>query len=177
MLYEENEDMLCNSSRMEPTPEGIDYTFSQEDLTTEPVTLNEFKNYADIDFATDDQNLNWFIRSAREQAEEYCQRSFILRTVTFTAFKCPKNYPLNFGKIGTITTSGFTNFGDMLIEGGEKISVSFRTDVTGINENWDIKLAIMSQALNLYLKRDDANIGFTNEFKIKLQKYRNTPSL
>ena len=177
MLYEENEDLIGYDPIENYTPEGISYSFSQEDLTTEPVTVLEFKNYADIDFATDDNNLGLFIRSAREQAEEYCQRSFILRTVTFRALKCPTKWPLNFGPVGTVTTSGFTNFGDILIEGGNKITVVFRTAPF---VNYDIKVAIMAQALYLYLNRErfsEIPGSYNDVFVSKLKKYRNVATI
>lgn len=153
---------------------GIRYLFTDETSYVEPVTLEEMKQYGYIDFATDDTLLGThFIKSARQQSEKYLQKSLGIRTVRFTALECPDKQKLMWGPIAP--DQDLFN-GDILIDGGFDIDVSYTTDASLVNE--DIKGAIMSQAFYLYQNRDrfrqDSSIvNIHDSFKEKLNPYRN----
>lgn len=132
-------------------PDGVQYTVIT-DLDEEPVTLEFFKLHARIDFDTDDSLCEAYIKAARIELEEWSQLSFGVKTIGLTAFTLPKKYKLMYGKVDTVTTSGFTNIGDILIEGGRDIDIEFTTKdwVTDL-----IRIAICRYASGLYINREN----------------------
>lgn len=171
--YDKNEDYI---EPVKPkTLRGISYTIISEASFVEPVTVAEFKLYAFIDFATDDTEIASLIKSSRQQAERYLQKSLGVKTIQFKALECPENYHLLYGPVDTISTAGFTNFGDLLIDGGDKITVEYTTTAGAVNE--DIKEAIMAQAYYRYENRsrfmDQSIVNLQDAFKEKLKPYRN----
>ena len=62
---------------------------------TEPITINELKLYLKIDYTTDDTLLTELITAARQQAEEFCNRSFIAQTIDYyeTDYSSPVRLP------------------------------------------------------------------------------------
>src|SRR5690606_13496610 len=138
----------------------------------EPVTVEEFKQYAYIDFATDDTLISQIIKQARQQAETHLQKSLGVKTIQMTALECPDNFHVAHGPVAT--DARFS--GDILKEGGFDISITYVTDASLVNE--DIKFAIMAQAFYIYQNRDrfraDSIVGNVHDgFKEKLAPYRN----
>lgn len=54
------------------------------DIASEPVTVAEFKNYARIDYTTDDVLIETLISSARRQVEAFCGVGLGVRTLQHT---------------------------------------------------------------------------------------------
>lgn len=154
---------------------GFSYNFIDESLYVEPVSVAEMKAYGYIDFATDDSLISTFITSARQQAEQYLRKSLGIRTVQFMALEVPAKTKLMWGPIESITTEGYTLFGDRLVESGTDITLEFITNASLVNE--DIKTAIMAQAYFIYSERgrfqDESKKMFVDGFKEKLSPYRN----
>lgn len=129
---------------------GIQYNVV-DDLVDEPVTTAFFKQHARIDFNTDDNLIEAYIKAARIYLEQWSQLSFGVKTISLTALTLPKNFRLMFGRVDTITTTGFTNVGDILKEGGEDVDIEYTT-VGIINDT--IRIAICRYAAGLYINRE-----------------------
>lgn len=150
------------------------------DLTTEPVDLIFFKSHARIDFDTEDTLLSSYLKAARQELEAWSQLSFGIKTIGLKAYDLPDNYRLMYGKVDTVTTTEYTNFGDILVEGGEKVDIEYTTKGT-INET--IKIAICRYAAGLYAIREhittDNNgnpvngANYINEAKESIKPYAN----
>jgi hypothetical protein len=139
-----------------------------------PYNLNDFKDFARIDFDTDDNLLGLFLKSATRQIEQYLQKSLGIRTITLYALKLPKNYKLPFGPVSTITTTGFTLFGNLLKEGGTDLEIEYITNSSLVNDH--IINAIYKQAYHNYENRevykDNPMGGLINEVQMMLATYR-----
>lgn len=143
---------------------GINYTLTE--TGTEPVDLAFFKDHARIDFNTDDSLAQNYITAARKELENYCQKSFIDKTVRLTAFYLPDKYKLMYGPVDTITTSGFENIGDRLKEGGSDIDISYTTKAI---QDEIVKVAIATYAEGLY----EGDESLKAQAKGMLSSYRN----
>lgn len=150
MNYDQNADILY-SAREPYKLKGISYKFTDESNFVEPVSLDEMKEYAGIDWQIDDNLVSSLIKSARQATERYLNKSLGVRTVLFKAQECYENYALSWVPVEQVLTSGFTVFSDLLVEGGENISVEFITNASLVNE--DIKEAIMMKATDSYNNR------------------------
>lgn len=124
--FYKNCDKICDDAIMHKSASGVQY-YTVTDLSTEPVDLDFFKQHARIDFDTDDALCAVYIKSARRELEMWSQLSFGVKTMGLLALELPKNYKLMFGKVDTIVTANFTNFGDILKEGGSDINIEFTT--------------------------------------------------
>lgn len=163
MNYDQNVDLIA-LSQVPLKLKGISYVFTDESDYIEPVSLNEFKEYAGIDWQTDDSLISSLLTSARIQTERYLNKSLGERTVLFRAQECYENYPLSWVPVDQVVTSGFTVVSGLLVEGGKDISVEFITNSSLVNE--DIKEAIMMKA----------NDSFNNRGRY-VSRYRETGQL
>lgn len=175
MDYFKNIDYLQPSSSDKLGVKGIQYSIVQ-DLATEPVDLEFFKEHARIDFNTDDALCEKYIKAARQFLEGYSQLSFGVKTMRLMALELPDNYKLMFGSVDTITTPNYSNFGDILTKGGSNIDIEYTTK--GII-NDDIRIAICRYAAGLYVFRENiietkyvAQVGM-DEAKEMLKPYMN----
>lgn len=172
MDYYKNADKLCHDYPRHRRLRGISYKIVSEADFVEPVTVEEFKQYAYIDFATDDTLIAQIVKQARQQAETYLQKSLGVKTIQMTAFECPDNFHVHYGPVATGTRFA----GDILKEGGFDLSITYETDASLVNE--DIKFAIMGQAFYIYqnrdrFKQDSSVVNVHDGFKEKLAPYRN----
>jgi len=166
-----NSDLLCENYH-EKGARGVSYY--PGDLAVEPVTVQEFKDHAKIDFATDDSLISTYLIGARETVERILRKSLGVRTVTFYAEYVPKRFKLDWGNYASITTpaTGYTLFGkDILKEGGTDITLTLTTENTVMNS--DIKNAILKQAFDYYEKRGVYSEGAIDSVMQILQPYRN----
>lgn len=175
MDYYKNIDKLGCDGTGKLTASGVQYRVVT-DLAAEPVDLVFFKQHARIDFDTDDTLCAIYIKAARIALEQWSQLSFGVKTIGITALSLPKNYKLMFGKVDVIDTTGFTNKGDILKEGGIDIDIEFTT------LNWIddcIRIAIARYAAGLYINRENvtdtkySSQALQDEAKTMLQPYRN----
>lgn len=151
MDFYKNVDYLDSNDSAYWSAKGIQYSII-EDLANEPVDVEFFKLHARIDFDTDDELVEVYVKAAREYLEQWSQLSFGVKTIGLTALSLPKNYKLMFGKVDTVTTTGFTNVGDILKEGGEDIDIEYTT------KDWigdAFRIAICRYAAGLYINREN----------------------
>lgn len=179
MDYYKNVDRLCNgygNGYTNPlTAKGIQYR-EVTDVPTEPVDLEFFKEHARIDFDTDDTLAEAYIKAARRELEAWAQLSFGVKTMRLMAVELPDEYRLMYGKVDEVLTTGFENFGDIILKGGTKVDITYTT-LDWIGE--DIKIAICRYAAGLYVYREqlvdtkyNAQVGI-DEAKNMVKPYAN----
>src|SRR5690606_17853393 len=173
MDYYKNADKLCHEYPRHRRLRGVSYKVISEDDFVEPVTAGEFKQYAYIDFATDDTLLPSILKASRQQAEKWLQKSLGIKTIRLMALECPDNFHVMYGPVAD---GDARFFGDILKEGGFNLSIDFVTDASLVND--DIKQAIMAQAFYIYQNRDrfradSSVVNVHDTFKEKLAPYRN----
>jgi hypothetical protein len=174
MDFDKNIDQLCNP--LFPVYErsrvsGLQLSIINESEYVDPWDLDDFKDHAKIDFATDDNLLELYLKAARIDVEQYLQRSLGVRTFNLLAMTLPKNYRLPFGPIAEIFTTGFTLFGDILKEGGKDINIEYSTNASLVNDS--IIEAIYKQAFNYYENRDSNEpVQLQSIVKVILAPYR-----
>lgn len=140
-----------------PAVEGIEYSVLA-DLTQEPVTLSDYKQHARVDFATDDNLLAFYLKSAREYLEQWSQLSFGVKTIRFTALRVPDRYKLMHGPYTAINDPDRTLFGakgDILMQGGTDIDVELTSGWPNDMLPEAIKVAICRYAAGLYAIREN----------------------
>lgn len=151
MDYYRNFDHLCqDGSRL--TISGTSYEVVH-DLYAEPVDLETFKQHERIDFDTDDALCLMYIKAARIELERYTMLSFGAKTMGFMALDVPSGYKLMFGPVESIITPGFTNFGDLLRQGGRNVEIEYTTKDTYFDDDM-VKTAICRYAATLYAFRE-----------------------
>jgi hypothetical protein len=146
-------------------------TFTSEANYVEPYNVEDFKDYARIDFDTDDNLIALFLKSARLNIEQYLQKSLGVRTIRLLALHLPKNYKLPYGPIQSITTAGYTLFGDLLKEDGKDIDITYVTNASLVNDA--ITQAIYRQAYHYYEYREESSKpNLLNEVKLLVNPYK-----
>lgn len=132
---------------------GLKYTVV-DDLLIEPVSLSFFKEHARIDFDTEDNLLSTYIKAARVHLENWAQLSFGVKTMRLRALWLPKDYKLMFGEVDTVTTTGFSNFGDILKGAEYKHDIDITYTTIGV-VNDVVRTAIARYAAGLYISREN----------------------
>lgn len=100
----QNRDCIGNSNSYGPAYNAvIDVVFSDES-TTEPVTLQEAKDWCRIDVADDDAIILELISAARAICELHSNISFIQRTVTATLHNGLGKIGLPYGPVTSLPT-------------------------------------------------------------------------
>lgn len=160
MDYYKNIDKLCCPDSLgrighrRPAVEGIDYTVIQ-DLTQEPVTINDFKQHVRVDFNVDDNLLAFYLKSARQYLEQWAQLSFGVKTIRFRALRVPNRWKLMFGPFTDINDPDRTLFGDILMQGGTEVDIELTTGWPNDELPEAIKVAICRYAAGLYAIREN----------------------
>ena len=144
--------------------EGLSYTVIT-DLVTEPIDVAFLKKQARIDFNTDDELLEPYIKASRQYLEGWSQLSFGEKTIRFMALKVPNKWALVNGPYVSIETvgSGFRLFGQTLLKDGGiysrlrqelyEVDLELKTGWTPeLPEN--IRIAIAKQAAWFYISRE-----------------------
>jgi|SRR5690606_31359836 len=149
--YFKNSDYLECSDYNDTSAVGVQYRVVT-DLATEPVTVEFFKQHSRIDFDSDDTLVAVYLKAARIELEKWSQLSFGAKTMGLTAIRLPKNFRLMFGKVNTVTTTGYTNVGDILKEGGSDIDIEYTT-LDWIDDA--IRISICRYAAGLYINREN----------------------
>lgn len=78
------------------------------DAATEPVSASEFKTFARIDGADEDTLIDALLKTARQMAEDYCERSFITQTWKLYGNNFPTEILIPRGKVISITSVKYT---------------------------------------------------------------------
>ncbi len=175
MNYDQNVDLLL-LTRVPLTLKGLSYSFVDESDFEEPVKLDDFKDYAGIDWQIDDFTVNRLLTSARVATENYLNKSLGVRTVRFKAIECYENYALKWVPVEQVLTEGFTVESGILLEGGKNISVEFVTNASLVAD--DIREAICLKAMesfnnrNRFLSRYRETGPVVDKWKELLKPYR-----
>lgn len=127
---------------------------------SEPISTADMKLYLKVDFTTDDTLIAQMIKSAREQLEEFCQRSFVAASCVLTLdADTDEEYRLPYPDIATVTAQD-----GMTVKGGKIKYVTF--DVAGEktvayttagNCPEGMKIIIMKAVAEMYQNRQNTN--------------------
>jgi len=169
-------DFYKNIDKLSDSIQGVSYNqildVQRGAVNTEPVTLNELKEWAKVDGSADDAILTALIIAAREMCEKYTVVNFVQRQVTVLFNNVNGGTYLPYGPVGTITGvyDEDNNSIDYVAKGVEfKSIISPRATLkaiyqAGYNPTPEIfKIAIKAQALFLFENRGDetSSIFFT----------------
>lgn len=181
MDFYKNEDYFrrLNGTNREPSISGIQYHVVK-DLVTEPVSIEFFKAHVRVDWNTDDNLLQIYLKSARQHLEKWSQLSFGAKEMKLTALRLPANYRLMYGPVDEVT--GYENVGDTMLNPPLKnATIEFTTKWEELPEA--IKVAICKRAAGDYVIKENYIInekgtvqdarGFYDEAQKLLSPYRN----
>lgn len=149
----------------------MNYRFTYGDDMAEPLTLDDAKNYLKLDFDTDDVLIASVITSAREQAERFCNRCFVAKTIEFatTEFDLPVLLPFpNHNEItevllDDVAYTGWTKTGitQLTVTINDSIDTTKELKVTytaGGDITESEKNAIKKVIADMYRNRDESGI-------------------
>lgn len=137
-----------------PAAEGISYTVVQ-DLVNEPVTVQDFKQHARIDFNTDDNLIEKYLKAARQYLEGWSQLSFGEKKIRFQALRVPSKWKLMHGPYVSVEPSSHTLFGDILMQGGTELDIELTTGWPDGKVPETVVVAICRYAAGLYAIREN----------------------
>ena len=150
--------------------------FSAED-TTEPVTLQEAKDWCRIDVTDDDSLITSLITAARIMCEHYANLSFINRTVTAKIKNGLGCFNPPYGPLKEITSAKDSDGVDIAdfdfdCAYSGKITVVYTAGYEALPLN--LKTAILNQISFLYENRGDVRLqnGMSEEAKLVLNQVR-----
>ena len=135
-------------------------------VVTEPVTLNELKEFARITGSVEDAILTALIKAAREMCEKYANISFVQRSVTAYINNVNGGTALPYGPISLLNVYNLQNETvSPTTLGAEFIRIQEpRMDLKCVYLGGystlpeDLKTAVKSQALFLYENRGDSQL-------------------
>jgi hypothetical protein len=146
----------------------MNYLFTYADDLSEPITLDEAKNYLKLDFDTDDDLITQIITSAREQAEIFCNRSFVPKTIELSVTELDFPILLPFPNHAFITEAKIDGevFADYSVTGISQFEMTLNSGFTakelrviyeaGINVTKAEKEAIKKVIADMYRNRDES---------------------
>lgn len=176
MDYYKNIDRLGCVNEKPLTARGVQYDEVVPVDYDSIVDLEFFKEHARIDFDTDDTLCRVYIDASIDELQDWAQMSFGVRTMRLRAKSLPDNYRIMYGRVDEVTTSGYSNTGDLLDKGGKDIDFEYTT-IGRLNNA--IKIAICRYAAGLYVYREqivdtkyNAQVGI-DEAKNMIKPYRN----
>lgn len=138
--------------------------FSDES-DTEPVTLQEAKDWCRIDLTDDDTLITRLISGARKMCETYVNLSFITRTVTATIHNGLGNFTLPYGPVvGDITS--FTD-ADASVMADYNLRTPYGNDIVVVYDAGyedgelpeDLRTALLCQIAWMYQNRGDTKLA------------------
>jgi len=150
--------------------------FSAES-TTEPVTLQEVKDWCRIDVTDDDTLITSLITAARIMCENYANLSFIKRTVTAKIKNGLGGFVAPYGPVISITSAKDSDNADIAdfdfdnaYDG--RITVVYEAGYEALPQN--LKTAVLNQISFLYENRGDIRLqsGLSEEAKLILNQVR-----
>lgn len=177
-------DYYRNADKLEPIT-GVSYNqvvdVQRAAVVTEPVSLNELKEWAKVDNSADDGILTALIIAAREMCEKYTGVNFVSRTVTAHVNNFNGGVYLPYGPVSAITglydednnsidyVAGGTSF-KQITSPRTAFKAIYTGGYTTLPEN--LKTAIKAQALFLYENRGDSPLNISPIAKAILDPYK-----
>jgi len=150
--------------------------------TTEPVTLDEAKNWCRIDVTDDDTLIeDIIIPAAREVCENYANLSFIARTVTAKIQNGLGNFYLPYGPVVAITAATDYNLNNIFTDFSldtvypQPITVVYTAGYADGTLPKNLKTAVLCQIAWIYENRGDLTVGpgVSDLSKLLLNQVRN----
>lgn len=137
-------------------------TFSDEG--SEPVTLNDMKDWGKIDQSVDNALITALIKTARIMCEQYTNTSIITRTIVADINNANGGFILPYGPVtNTPTAVDWQGTALTIVWNFSQIQSPYgRMQVTytaGVTDQSLYKTAIMQQALYLYENRGDEKVS------------------
>ena len=178
-------DYYRNADKLSDLIQGVSYNqiidVQRASVVTEPVTLNELKEWVKVDGSEEDAILTALIIAAREMCEKYTGVNFVQRQVTVLFNNVNGGTYLPYGPVGSITgvydTDG--NSIDYVAQGVDfKAVMSPRSTLKAIYSGGysvlpeSLKTAIKSQALFLFENRGENNFTISPVAKSILDLYK-----
>lgn len=145
---------------------------------TEPVTLQEAKDWDKIDQDVDDDLITALITAARRMCEKFSGIGFISRTITASINNSNGGFQLPYGPVTVDPTATDENdnalevrykFGQILSPRG-RMTVSYTAGYATLPE--DLKTALKAQILFLYENRGESVIAVSPIAKMILEPLR-----
>lgn len=177
-------DYYRNADKLEPVT-GVSYNqvldVQRAAVGSEPVSLNDLKEWAKVDNSADDGILTALIIAAREMCEKYTGVNFVARTVTAHVNNFNGGVYLPYGPVGTITGLYDDDGGtiDYEVRGTEFKAVTsprtaFKAVYTGGYSTTPevFKTAIKAQALFLYENRGETELKMSPIAQALLYPYK-----
>ena len=151
-------------------------SFSAE-ATTEPVTLQEAKDWCKIDVSDDDSLITSLITAARIMCENYANLSFVNCTVTAKIKNGLGGFNPPYGPLKEITSakdSDGNDIDDFDFDNSYSgnVTVIYTAGYTALPEN--LKTAVLNQIAFLYQNRGDVQLqrSLSEESKLILNQVR-----
>ena len=163
------------------------YQYKEENIGSEPISLDEAKAFMRVSFESDDTQIQSIITRVRQMAEQILSRSFVAKTITYYEEIAEKEvvklpfpnhsqvlnvYVNGVDMVDNTTVRGLTQLsvvGDFV---GKEIRVIYTTD--GTIES-GIKSAMLKEIVNQYQNKDSyylENAGeSTDRFRGMLRPY------
>lgn len=177
-------DYYRNADKLEPFT-GVSYNqvldVQRAAVGSEPVSLNDLKEWAKVDNSADDGILTALIIAAREMCEKYTGVNFVARTVTAHVNNFNGGVYLPYGPVGTITGL-YDDDGNTIeyeVRGTEFKAVTsprtaFKAVYTGGYSTTPeaFKTAIKAQALFLYENRGETELKMSPIAQAILYPYK-----
>lgn len=135
-------------------------TFTDENAT-EPVTLQEAKDWCRIDVTDDDALITRLIKGARKICETYVNLSFITRTVTATIHNGLGNFTLPYGPVTSdvayfnLDETDATGY-DINNGSGDNVTAVYSAGYPAGELPEDLRTALLCQIAWMYENRGDA---------------------
>ena len=153
-----------------------------ESSVTEPVTVQEAKDWMKVDLTDDDTLIEELITVARKQVEGYLCISLVPKTITAILNNSQGGIELPYGPVASITS--VKDEDDIAIEATEylpqgedyktiKTPYDYLKVVYVTEANTEYKTGVLQQILYLYENRGDVNAGQLSPMvKMTLKPYR-----
>ena len=154
-----------------------------ESNPTEPVTLQEAKDWMKVDLTDDDTLITELIKVARKQVEGYLSISLVPKTITAIFNNSQGGIELPYGPVASITSVkdeddvALFETDDYVLHGEDYKTIKTPYDYLKVvyvtAANTEHKTGILQQILYLYENRGDVNAGQLSPMvKMTLKPYR-----
>lgn len=151
-----------------------------DESTTEPVTLQEAKDWCRVDITDDDTLITRLIKASRISCEVYSILSFITRTVSVKINNGLGNFTLPYGPVNEIASATDYNSNDISTDFsldtvyGQPITVEYTAGYADGELPEDLRTAVLCQIAWMYTNRGDVKLAsaLCLESKLILDKYR-----